>query len=357
MQSKWQIRRDIPLTILGWFAVIAIIFMLLSHVSNALFLLTIAGILAYALVPMVTFLDRFVPRSVGILVVYVLVIFGMGYVFYALLQIAISQFTHMIKTVEYYLIPNGSLQTSPFMISLMKAGFSYEQITEASKQIAKQLENLGSSVIPLLTGIFSSFLDFFIIAILSIYFLLDGPRMFDWLGHNMPTAQRGRYRFAIHTLEKIVGGYIRGQFILSLIIGVLVGIGMFAFQLPYAVLLGLFAFILSFIPFIGTFISGAACVLVGLTKGWFIALLVLLYYIVIHVIEGDILGPKIVGKALGLHPIISLLAVITGTELFGLRGALFSAPIAGILQALLVATWTEWKADHPDDFGKAQKEN
>ena len=83
----------------------------------------------------------------------------------------------------------------------------------------------------------------------------------------MPTHQQGRVRFLLHTLERVVGGYIRGQLILSTFIGVVVGIGMALFHVPYAVLLGVLAFVLEFIPVLGTLTSGAICVLIALTAG------------------------------------------------------------------------------------------
>jgi predicted PurR-regulated permease PerM len=354
-RSVWEERRDIPLTILAWFAVVAIIFVLLSHIGHTIFLLAIAAILAYALVPAVIFFSRFLPRYLAIILVYILVMFGLGFIVYLTLDTAVNQVGLLIKTVQTFLTPKGEQSVSPLIFSLQNAGLSHEQIADASHQITSQLEQLSSGIIPFLHDFFNSVIDIFITAILSIYLLMDGERLVNWVKKNMPVSQRGRLQFFLNTLQRIVGGYIRGQFLLSVIIGVLVGIGMFLFQIPYAVLLGLLAFILSFIPILGTFISGAACVLVALTKGWFIAVLVLIYFIVIHVIEGDILGPRIVGRALGLHPVISILAVITGSELFGIGGALFSAPIAGVVQAFLVATWSEWKMLNPEHFTDEKK--
>jgi len=91
-------------------------------------------------------------------------------------------------------------------------------------------------------------------------------------------------------------------------------------------------------------------VLLALTKGWLLAIIVLVYFVVVHVIEGDVVGPRIVGKAIGLHPVVSLAALIAGGELFGIWGALFASPVAGVLQALLVAIWSEWRETHPHEF-------
>lgn len=124
---------------------------------------------------------------------------------------------------------------------------------------------------------------------------------------------------------------------------------------PFALLLGVLSFVFEFIPVLGTLVSGAICVLLALTKGWVFALIVLAYFIIVHVIEGDVVGPRIIGKTIGLHPVVSLAALIAGAELFGIAGALLASPVAGVLQALLIAIWTQWRAAHPKEFrqGKA----
>ena len=127
-------------------------------------------------------------------------------------------------------------------------------------------------------------------------------------------------------------------------------------QPGYAVLLGVLAFVFAFVPVLGTFVSGATCVLLALPRGWIWAVCVLGYFVLIHIFEGEVVGPRIVGKAIGLHPIVSLTALIAGAELFGIWGALFASPLAGILQAMLVAVWKEWRATHPEQFPEPQEE-
>ena len=130
---------------------------------------------------------------------------------------------------------------------------------------------------------------------------------------------------------------------------------MWLIGLPFALLLGVLAFVLEFIPTLGTLVSGAICVLLALTKGWVFAVIVLAYFIIVHVIEGDVVGPRIVGKTIGLHPVVSLVALIAGAELFGIAGALLASPVAGVLQALLIAIWAQWRAAHPKEFQQAQE--
>jgi predicted PurR-regulated permease PerM len=186
--------------------------------------------------------------------------------------------------------------------------------------------------------------------IISIYFVANAPRVGLWLRTGLPMRIRPRSVFVLDTVNRVIGGYIRGQLTLSTLVGVLVGVSMAVLSIPYAILLGFLAFVLEFIPFLGVLISGAACVLVALTQGVVKALIVLAVFVIIHVIEGDVVGPRIVGSAIGLHPAISIIALIAGAELFGLWGALFAAPIAGVTQAVTVAFWREWKVAHPEQF-------
>jgi len=349
-ESKWARRRDIPIAILAWIALAAIALWVLGHVITSVLIFIIAALLAYTLLPAVKLLARFMPRFFAILIVYLVVLTALVTIIYFLVNTAIVQIGSLITNVQQLLKPGANGEASQLIQTLTHFGITQQQIAAAGNQIIAQAEGLTSSIVPLLSSIFNFILDTIVVAVLSIYLLVDGKRVTDWLRNNLPTAQEGRMRFFLNTLQRVVGGYIRGQLILSALIGVLVGVTMTIFHVPYAVLLGVLAFVLEFIPVLGTLTSGAICVLVALSQGWLIAVLVLAAFIVIHILEGDIIGPRIVGQAIGLHPAVSLIALIAGAELFGIVGALFASPVAGVLQALLIAVWSEWRAAHPEQF-------
>lgn len=348
--SKWKRRRDIPIAILAWIAVVAIILWAAGHIIRSLLLLAIASLLAFALAPAVKLLQRVMPRFLAILIVYLVVLIVFSFFIYLIIDTSIIQVGLLAKQVRYLLTPANNAALTPLESLLRTFGISQEQIASARQQIVAQLGGFAGSVLPLFTRFLDFLLDIVIVAVVSIYLLIDGSRVTNWLRNNTPVQQRGRVRFLLETLERIVGGYIRGQLLLSTLVGLLVGIGMALFHVPYAVLLGVLAFILEFVPVLGTIVSGAICVLIALTQGWLIALGVLIYFVGVHVLEGDVVGPRIVGKAVGLHPVISLAALIAGAELFGILGALFASLVAGILQALIVSIWKEWRAAHPEQF-------
>lgn len=354
--AKWIRRCGLPFAILAWTAVALLILWLAGHVIQTLLLLTLAALLAYALAPAVKLLERVMPRFLAILIVYLIVLGAVSALLFLIVSTAIAQVVSLSDTVRFLLTPSKSGQLTPIEQTLQSFGISSSQIASARSQIVTSLEGFAGSILPLLTGLAGAVLDIILVAVMSIYLLADGSRVSDWLRRNMPQGQQGRMRFLLDTLQRVVGGYLRGQLLLCGLVGVLVGVGMQVIGVPYALLLGVLAFILEFIPVLGTLVSGAICVLLALTKGWIFALIVLVYFIVVHVIEGDVLGPRVVGKAIGLHPVVSLAALVAGAELFGIGGALFASPVAGVIQAFLIAIWVEWRATHPTEFQHA-KEN
>lgn len=342
---NWARWRDIPLAILAWIVLVMVILWMASHIVDALLVLIIAALLAYALAPLVKLLERIMPRPLAIGVVYLLVLGGLGGLLYVSFNTAIQQFTTLAKNLQDF-------QNSPLTHGLRRLGLSQAQIDQLGQQVINQGQGIANSLVPFLLSTFSVILDVIVVTVLSIYLLIDGIRMNQWLRVHTPLVQRDRVWFILDTVERIVGGYIRGQVILATLIGLLVGVGLQIFGVHYAVLLGVLAFALEFIPYLGTLTSGAVCVLVALAQNPLLAAAVLVYFVVVHIIEGDIVGPRIVGKAVGLHPAVSLFALLAGAELFGVWGALFAAPIAGVTQALLAALYIEWREAHPDQFGK-----
>lgn len=351
---KWARRRDIPIAILAWIVLVFVILWGIGHVIRTVLILAIAALLAYALAPGVKMLQRFMPRFLAILIMYLIVLGLLSSLIYLIVTTAIAQVGGLATSVQSLLTPGKTGPVSPLEQTLRSFGITQQQISSFTSLFTSRLEGAAGNAVPVVTGLFNTILDTILIAVLSIYLLIDGARVTNWIRHNSP--QPTRANFVLSTVQRIVGGYIRGQFLLSALIGVLVGGGMFAFHVPYAVLLGVLAFIFEFIPILGTLLSGAICTLIALTQGWLIALGVLGYFIIVHILEGDVVGPRIVGKAVGLHPIVSLVALVAGSELFGVWGALFASPVAGVLQALIVAIWTNWRETHPEEFEQAKQQ-
>ncbi len=332
----WAGRRDQMLVAFGWFAAIVILLWLASHVTQALLILVIAAIIAYALAPAVVFFTRFMPRPLAMMCIYLLLLLGLVGLGYLVITATITQVSMFGNQIGSLLAPGPHGEPSELYRALERLGLTKQQIDSYGQQLTQAVQNALTSLVPILQNVLNSALDIVLIIVLSIYLLIDGRRVTDWLRNGSPVLVRHHVNAFYPSMQRVIGGYIRGQLIMSSLIGVLVGVGMFVLGVPDSALLGMLAFILEFIPVLGTLTSGAICVLVALTQGWEKALIVLVYFIIVHIIEGDIVGPRILGRAIGLHPVVSLIALIAGGELFGIAGALFASPVAGLLQAVLL---------------------
>jgi predicted PurR-regulated permease PerM len=357
--AKWIRRVAIPLTTLAWIGLVAVILWAASHIGRSLILLAIAALLGVALAPAVKIVTRVMPRILAILVIYLVVFAILGLICYFLIRTVILELVSLKGEVTFLLHPTSGSPPTPLELTLQSLGIDQAQIQQARQLIVNHLANLANDAIPLVRGIFDFVLDFIVVAILSIYLLLDGARIIRWLRGNLPLPQRTHSLLDI--LERVVGGYIRGQLTLSFLIGLLVGFGMAILRVPHPILLGELAFFMAFIPVLGTFITATACVLLALTpnqswvislthQSWVLAIIVLVYFLAVHSFESHIVGPRIVGHSVGLHPIIAISAVIAGVELFGILGALFVAPVVGVIQAVIISFWREWHLTHPELF-------
>jgi predicted PurR-regulated permease PerM len=346
----WARRRDIALAIIGWFVIVAVVLWAAAHIIGALLTVIVAALFSYAIHPLVERLTRMMPRLLAIPIAYIIVLAALGVIGYLVVNAAISEVVALTHQISALLAPGPNNGPSQLTQQLTRLGVPQGQVQGLGAQLLGQAQALATAAVPVIAGIFGGVVSTILVIVLSIYLEIDGHRITRWLRTSSPLRFRARVIFLVTTFERVVGGYIRGQIALAALVGLLVGVGMFVFRVPYAVLLGLLAFILEFIPIIGVFISGAACVLLALTQSPLIAALVLGYFIFVHIIEGDVVGPRIVGRAVGLHPAVSIFALLAGAELFGLWGALFASPVAGMIQSLATEIWREWRDTHPHQF-------
>jgi predicted PurR-regulated permease PerM len=329
----------------------AVVLWIVLQVTGALVLLAISALLAYVIYPLVHRLQGVLPRALAITVVYLLLLAALSFFVYIVIASVVTEANSLVAYITFLLSPQGQSQLQPILNTLHDFGISETQFAEVSTLLSNQLQNLITGVVPVVNGAFGVFIDVLVVATLNVYFLLDGARAIYWLRRNTPLGQRERITFLIHTVDRTVGGYVRGQLILAAIAGILTGIAFTLFGMHYAILLALVIFVFSFIPIIGGYVSGALCVLLALPQGWItVAEVAVFLFLLQQILIGQILSPRILSNTVGLHPIIAIFAVIAGGELFGLMGIIFSAPVAGIAQSLLVAFWHNWKATHADQF-------
>jgi predicted PurR-regulated permease PerM len=203
--------------------------------------------------------------------------------------------------------------------------------SEASRQLATVGTVFLADLLRVLTQLATSALDGVLVLVISFYLLLDGPRLHRGSLALVPAAHHDKLQFLEESLGRVIGGYLRGQLVMGLTLGVLVGVVMQAMGMPYALVLGVLAGLFEMVPMLGPILSALPALGVALFQGGGTLLAVLVFFLIVQQFEAHILAPRITGHAVGLHPLGAIFALLAGLELGGPLGAVFAVPLAGFL--------------------------
>jgi predicted PurR-regulated permease PerM len=340
--QNWQRALFLPLTILAWLVIAIIVLWLLGHITHSLVVIVLAVIVTFAVAPLVRLLQRHLTRPVAIAIAYLFgmaIVVGLGAL---LVNAAAGQVVNLVGKLPDTISrlntmnPQTPVFLGPFRVTVA-------DLRAIEQQILTGLQVSGTSLaadtLSLINRLAAVLVDIALVLLLSIYFSIDSRRIVDALRHRVPPGLRRYSPYFLSVTNTVVGGYVRGTLTMALIIGTLVGVGLQVLGIPYALLLGILAFFMQFVPVIGVLISGAVSLLVALPFGWGITLAVLVYFIGVHVLESYVIGPRLMGHAIGIHPAVGIIALLVGSEAFGIWGTLFAAPLAGLLQAIVVGIW------------------
>ncbi len=349
--SVWLRRSLIALTVLFWMIIGAIILFGLGAIVDPLILLLVATAIAYVLFPLVKIFRRFMPRLLAILATYVVVLIGVILFFYFIAVPLIGQLVSLIDSLHKYNQELLAGQTTALSQFLNDLGISTEFLIQSNLVATAQLEHLISGLLPLVGSAFTILIEVIIVSTVSIYLIVDGPRVIIWLKNSTPLKQRATITLLVESVDKIVGGLLRGMLFLATLMAIVTAVGATIIGVPFAILIGVIVFIFEFVPQVGAYISGFIGFLFAATQGWEVALIYAIFASLVQgILDAQVLAPRILGRAVGLHPVVSLFAMLILGSLFGLLGAILAIPIAGVASVFVYASWNAWRKSHPEQF-------
>src|SRR5438876_7146352 len=339
------------LTVVAFVAIGLVALYGISLILTAVIILLLSALLAYFIYPLVQLFQRRLPRPLAIFVAFLLVAGVLAVVLFIVASSLNPQVASLAKFIQFLLSPAGERRIQSFIAFLGTFGITKDQVDQLKNQLLSQVQGALPGLLPFLIGVFSNILNFIIVITLSVYFILDGPRIIRWFSYKTPVNQRGTITFLLRTLDQSLGGYLRGTLLLALIGALCTGVVLALLHVPYAALLAVLFFLLYFLPVIGTYMIAALCILAALPEGWVVTLIVAVFLVLLlGIVMGEILAPRIFSSTVGVHPIVAIFALFAGAELFGLLGGFLAIPMAGVLQQIVVATWHSWEHKHPEKF-------
>lgn len=191
------------------------------------------------------------------------------------------------------------------------------------------------------TGVAGFLTSFVITFMIAAFVLVDVQRVNRFVRSLVPHEYRGQFEELWAAMDRGLGGVVRGQLLICLVNGALTFLGLVIFGVKYSFLLAMLAGLFSLIPIFGTIISSIPIVLLSLVSGgadpaYGVALGMLAWIAGIHLLEANVLNPKIIGDSAHMHPVLVIFALLAGEHLYGLTGALLAIPVASLVQAAFI---------------------
>lgn len=319
---------------------IALAFWLFYLFRLAFTLLFIAAFLGTAIGPLVDWLyHKGIPHAWGVLLIYIALIglvVGLGFL---LIPLLIEQSAELaVRLPVNYQNLRAQLMISPSRLVRLIAG-QLPQLHALGAAIPDAAEvNPIEQVTNLLEVTGKTFQGLFIfvaVFLLAFYWALDGERTIRGILLWLPSQSRPGIREIIAEIEERIGGFVRGQAVLCLLIGLAALAAYSLLGLPYALVLAVLAGIFEAVPVIGPMLGAIPALLIAMTVSNQAVIGVLIATAIIQGLENYILVPRIMKRAVGVNPIVAMLALVTLSSLLGLAGAFLAIPIAAIVQLFL----------------------
>ncbi|MFE8942853.1 AI-2E family transporter [Streptomyces sp. NPDC007856] len=225
------------------------------------------------------------------------------------------------------------LLKSPFHVTDKQINQIAKNLREAIGANTDQITSAGLEgvqvIVDFLTGLLLVFFS-------TLFLLYDGRRIWEWFLKLVPAAARPGVAGAGPRAWRTLTAYVRGTVLVALIDATFIGIGIYFLNVPMAVPLAVFIFLFSFIPLVGAVASGALAVIVALvTQGVFTAVMTLVVVLAVQQIEGHVLQPFILGRAVRVHPLAVVLAVAAGGMVAGIGGAVVAVPLVAVTNTVV----------------------
>ncbi len=340
---RWTPRR----VILATLAVVSVLvgFFLMYRFSNALFVLFVGAVLATAMRPAVDWLEkRHVPQWGGVLLIYLALVLVLAGLVATLVPLLVDQGSQIADDVPSYYVDarNWLLESNSRILrrvgNNLPAGLDLSAVSGPTQQQAQATgdeESLVAQGVGYLRAFSWGLFGFLAVFLIAYFWTLDRDQIVRAGLLLVPIDNRPRAQEIWDTAELKVGAYVRGQALLMLSIGVLTAVALFAIRLPSALIVAILAGILEAVPYAGPILTAVVAVLITLAEApdkiwWVIGAMIL-----IQQIENALLVPRIMDRAVGVNPLVTLLAIAAFGTLFGIAGAILAIPLAAIIQVLL----------------------
>ena len=335
---------------------------LLFYIKHIIILFLVALFLSAAFSPTVDKMERYkIPRWLGIILMYIFVLGVITLIFTSLVPVIAQQVSELAIRIKDYIqniVMNKSTdswfmsQIQPFISDVWKnvdQAQILNSLTAGLKEIGSRLTNLAGNAIGAIFTLFNGIFNLILVLVLTFFMVVNQKHTSDFF-HSLFPHKYSRYiSLKTKQVSTRIGEWLRGQLLLALAMGVLTFIVFSIIGLNYSLTLAMVAAIGEFLPYFGPLITVLSATLIALNQNPILFFWLIPAYALIQFIESNIMFPMIVGKSVGMNPVVILFALFTGATLgaklggsltLGLLGMILAVPIANII-SIFVEEYTE----------------
>ena len=321
------------------------LWILAQRLWHVIVLVLLAIVIAYALEPLLARLEPYLPRVVAALAAYAVGILCLAALAYVLLRPLAAESHGLLQRLPAYFDKSETwLQATGAAYGIQLPGPG-----EARGRLANQLQGGIQQLLLTAIGVAAivavAAANAIFVFLLGFWFMVEGQRIRRAVAAVVPGRYRERVHFVEETISAVLGGYIRGQLTLALIVGVSAGLGCWLLGVPYPLVIGMLAFLFELVPMVGPILGSIPAVLIALFQPMPLVFYVAGFFLVIQFVENNILAPRISAHAVGLHPVAALIGLLVGFELGGVVGALFALPAISVVSVLASAALKAWRGE------------
>ncbi|MFN8441863.1 MAG: AI-2E family transporter [Caldilineaceae bacterium] len=332
-----------------------------------LFAVMVAIMIYLAIRPLVELLNRIgINKRIGMIIGYVVVVLLIAGFLLLLIPLLLNQArTITDKLPEYYTLLKGLLTSSNIPLlqlfaSYLPAELSLDRIPTLFLSVPEDTSGSGNTIVPVAvspTPIFSTL--FLVVAIFAMayYWMRDRDKIVYHFLLFFPSTHRDTVEKLIEEMEQTVGSFYQGQLILCAVVGGACFVAYWLVGLPYALTLGAFAFVFEAVPMIGPMLGAVPAILIALTISPTLTAEVVAINAVVQFVENNVLVPRIMGRTVGVNPILTVLAIAAFTILFGLVGALLAVPLAAMIQVIIERTIFHFRPESKEESSRVADPN
>lgn len=295
----------------------------------------IAMIISYVLNPIVVLLNRRrVPRTVAVLLIYIVFLGSLTVVFMNVIPMFMSQLTELNEHMpEFTVRAQGMIDRfneSEMLPDSVRSGINnslYKLELGISEWVTDYLNGIGSKLNVLFIALIVPFVAF--------YILKDFQLIEKAVLAVVPRKQRRHVTRLLFEIDEALGNYIRGQFLVCVIIGVMAYVGYWLIDMQYPLLLASLVAVFNIIPYLGPYLGAAPAALMAASISWKMVLYVLIVNWLCQLLEGNVISPQVVGRSLHMHPLMIIFALLVGGQMAGVAGLILAVPFFAVLKVIV----------------------